>query len=528
MTKIVTGPKKLLLWRNAGEMDPTMGAAMESATGAREPAKRSLLLVVLLAIAASSLFQGSRGLYESTEGRYAECARETLLSGDLDDPVLNGAYHWSKPPLTYVAIMAGMKTLGENEWGVRAYLVLCFALTVAAVYWAGSSMFGGEPGFYASLVYGCSIFPLISSNVVSADALLTLWEAMAIACFWHGIRTGRSRYVVLLWIFLGLGFLTKGPPSLLPLFGIVPAYWMLKRTGRPLPGLLSVPALAAFVAVGLSWYFWEGSHHPGLWKYWLKFELVERNLTGQAHRNPQWYLGLAMYLPILALGTLPWPILVLSKRKTSLPIFPQGRTGWKNCLSALSPEWAFLLGMVCVPLGIFLASKSKLPLYVLPLFIPMSFAYGARIHRLVAMGGLRRATVLRTAFFAVLIFVAGKAISAQIDAPQDMKTLSQRVTELKRLYPDHKVVVYKRPLNGLEFYLGTTLPVLPMDPKGGAAIKAFPVETPLLVLTRQKYAGRVLRALGQEEARILPTGKRGWIAVVAGGRSESGRAAGPS
>ena len=68
---------------------------------------RSLGLVAVLAFVGTTAFQGSRGLYETTEGRYAECARETLASGDWDDPILNGRPHWTKPPLTYMAIMAG-------------------------------------------------------------------------------------------------------------------------------------------------------------------------------------------------------------------------------------------------------------------------------------------------------------------------------------------------------------------------------------------------------------------------------------
>lgn len=488
--------------------------------------RTSVLAVPFLAILGSSLFQGSRGLYESTEGRYAECARETLLSGDLADPILNGAHHWSKPPLTYMAIMAGLKTVGQNEWGVRAYLVVCFALTVAAVFCAGASLFGGKAGFYSSLVYGSSIFPLISSNVVSADALLTLWEAIAIGCFWRGMRSRPSRYLLLMWFFFGLGFLTKGPPSLLPLFGIVPAYWMLRKTEGPLPRLVSTPGLAVFTLAGLGWFFWEGSQHHGLWGYWLKHELVGRNVTAEARRNPQWYMGLAMYLPILALGTLPWPILVLARRKTLQPLSRAERRGWRNRLSTLSPEWAFLLGMICVSLGIFLAIKSKLPLYVLPLFIPISLAWGNWLRRLVAGGALSHAAVLRTAFLAVLVFVAGKAASAQIDVPQDMKTLSQRVTELVRLYPEHRLVVYnKRPINGLEFYLEQLVPAFSTHPTGGAEIKSLAVETPLHILTRDKYLGRLLRTLDQEKVRILATGKKGWVAVVVGGRSQSGQAA---
>lgn len=480
------------------------------------------MLVVLLALLASFLFQGSRGLYEPTEGRYAECARETLRSGYLFDPLLNGAHHWSKPPLTYLAIMAGMRTLGENEWGVRAYLVLSFALTVAAVGWAGASVFGSEAGYYASIVYAGSIFPLVSSNVVSSDALLTLWEASAVACFWHGMRTRRRGSILLMWCFFGLGFLTKGPPSLLPLFGIVPAYWMLKRTNSSLPRLVSPLGLAGFFVLGLSWFVLEGCHHPGLWNYWLKDELIARNVTAHARRNPQWYIGPLMYLPILALGALPWPAVLLLKRKRLAPL---RETGWKNSfsvLSAMRPEWVFIGGMTILPLGIFLASKSKLPFYVLPLFIPLSLAYGRAIHHLVVAGAIRRASVNRLALATALLFVAGKAFSAEHDVPQDMKTLSRSVATLQRLYPDYALYVHKRPRNGLEFYLGTTLPVIPAGSVARTIESEMAVKGPLLVLVQEKSAKNVLQAVGQAQARVVPTGKKGWLAILVKEKSDSG------
>lgn len=59
----------------------------------------SLRLPVLLACAsaAAAAFHGARGLYETTEGRYAECAREMAQAGTWLEPVLNGHPHWTKP-----------------------------------------------------------------------------------------------------------------------------------------------------------------------------------------------------------------------------------------------------------------------------------------------------------------------------------------------------------------------------------------------------------------------------------------------
>ena len=97
-----------------------------------------LCIAVLVSLLLGIAFQGSRGLFESTEGRYAEVARETMATGDLDDPILNARTHWTKPFLTYVAIMAGIKVFGPNTWGVRAYLVPAWMIVVAGVGWAGT------------------------------------------------------------------------------------------------------------------------------------------------------------------------------------------------------------------------------------------------------------------------------------------------------------------------------------------------------------------------------------------------------
>ena len=100
---------------NAGppvQVSPTVPAG--TVTARRSANWKSLALVAAFAFVNAAAFQGSRGLYETTEGRYAECARETMLTGDWDDPVLDGHPHWSKPPLTYAAIMAGTRLCGNS------------------------------------------------------------------------------------------------------------------------------------------------------------------------------------------------------------------------------------------------------------------------------------------------------------------------------------------------------------------------------------------------------------------------------
>ena len=62
---------------------------------------------------------GTRGLW-SSEGRWAEIAREMLLTGDFFHPALNGIPYFDKPLITYWLILfCHTITDNLNEWTVR-------------------------------------------------------------------------------------------------------------------------------------------------------------------------------------------------------------------------------------------------------------------------------------------------------------------------------------------------------------------------------------------------------------------------
>jgi 4-amino-4-deoxy-L-arabinose transferase-like glycosyltransferase len=459
--------------------------------------------VLFLCLVVSTIaFQGSRGLYETTEGRYAECVRQTLSSGTWDAPVLNGAHHWSKPPLTYMCIAAGLLVFGDNAWGVRAYLVLAFLCTVVSVYYLGMYLWGKDAASFSALIYGTSLFTMAGSNMVSTDTLLTLWESLVMLTFWCGIRTKQNRVMVLMWFFLGLAFFTKGPVGLFPLLGIFPVYYYMRRRGSGVPKLFVPIGLLVFVAVGLGWYFVEGMRHQGLIRYWVLDEIIKRNVEGEFHRNPGWYFGFLIYIPGLCLGALPWVGLILIKGR-HLP-WHHGKwlrgVEWQNRI-----EWIFLILSVVLPLTIFMLSTSKLILYVLPLFIPISLAMGKATSWLVAHNRLRLRTVILLACCSMLFFAGGKALSARLEFPNDMKQLLHKITPLLKAYPEHQLYVYDRkgrPLNGLQFYMTDIIPVIDVKAVRSLAKRSDASQAVPLVLTRTKYLPSLKKAVGIASFRV--------------------------
>jgi hypothetical protein len=88
---------------------------------------RAALLCMAVALGVTA---GLMGLFEPTETRYAEIAREMRASGDYLVPRLNGIAHFHKPPLAYWLTAAGFAACGVNEWGARLPVALASLLTL--------------------------------------------------------------------------------------------------------------------------------------------------------------------------------------------------------------------------------------------------------------------------------------------------------------------------------------------------------------------------------------------------------------
>jgi 4-amino-4-deoxy-L-arabinose transferase len=324
-----------------------------------------LCLALLLGFA----FQGTRAIWSTDEGRYTENALQMIDSGNYLVPAYGiDRLNFTKPPMTYWAIAASVNLFGHNEWAVRAPNALAFTLTVWLLCLMGRQLLP-ETMWLPGLIYALTLAPFIATNVVSTDTLLTLFEALAMLGFvsaeW-GPRAGTRRWPgYLMWAGFGLAFLTKGPPGLLPLLAIIP--FMAKRDGwRALGRIFTLGGVAIFLVVGFLWYLVVIVRTPGLLHYFLYFEIYERILTPTQNRNPQWYGWIIAYGPVFAFATLPWTLTMLRGVAKAFSITHWQRW-WREASTPL-----FLLLWFALPLLVFCISRSRLPVYALPLFLPLS------------------------------------------------------------------------------------------------------------------------------------------------------------
>ncbi|RDI97557.1 glycosyltransferase family 39 protein [Dyella solisilvae] len=323
----------------------------------------------LLLLALGMSFQGTRPLWNTDEGRYVDNALQMLDSGNFLTPAYNADHkNFAKPPLTLWAIAATVHVMGSNTWAVRIPSAMAFVLTSLLLCVMGRHLLP-DKAWLPGLVYACTAGPFIAGNVVSTDDLLTLCEAIAMCGFFQaafGPADAQQRLPVLvMWFGFGLAFLTKGTPGLMPLLAIV--VFIARRDGmRGIRRYFPWMGLVLFALVGFTWYAVVVLRYPQLLDYYLKYELYGRIFTSAHNRNPQWYGWLVAYVPVFVLGTLPWWPMLVPELKAAL-----SPRNWRRRWHERSPA-LFLELWLALSLLVFCIARSRLPVYVLPLFMPMA------------------------------------------------------------------------------------------------------------------------------------------------------------
>ncbi len=409
--------------------------------------RRTFLWLLCIAVVVGFAFQGSRGLFETTEGRYAECAREMLATGDWWTPRLDDLPHWTKPPLTYWTIAGGMLLFGHNEWGARAANGLIFVVLTLVVAHLGGALWDRQTGLVAGLVYATSLFPVAAANSLSTDLLLSLWEVLAALCYWkaftHAGRAARCRWILAMWLALGAGFLTKGPPSLLTLLSVIIFHVWMRARGVHVPKLFHPLGVLLFGVVGLSWFVAMALTHAGLTSYFLGQEVVARITSPRFHRNPEWYQPIFIYLLPAILGAGPW-----------LVFWPRIWRRWRGGLIARLQEnrrALFLFLWLTVPMVVLSLSRSRLPLYGLPFFAVIALLLARALVATLDRDTLWR-TVMRIAWVAAAVLVITKGVAARIPIDQDTRRLYRACHALA---PGERRVLLLdcSEMHGLQFYL---------------------------------------------------------------------------
>ncbi len=453
--------------------------------------RRTILLFVGVLLYACVL-QGARPLYSPDEGRYTDVALAMLDDGDWVHPMLHHEVeHWSKPPLTYWGIAASLVIFGHHEFSTRLPGALAFAFTILLLMRLGRRFVPAQP-WLPALIYASFLLPSLAANLVTTDALLALWETLQVVAFvelWWATTPSAVRHARwLLGAAAGLAFMTKGPPGLLAVAAcLVFAFWSSGWQG--LRRTFGWDSLAIFLITGGTWYAWVVLQEPGVLHYFLVEEVVNRVASDKMRRNAQWYGAFKVYVPTLLIGSLPW-----------LPVFC--RALWKHRRDGLqriraSEDLRLLACWVLLPLAVFVLARSRLPLYLLPLFAPLALLAAREIVPLPVRSVWWKVLI---GLWLVLLLLA-RAAPLWFDNADDDKRLADLIRQQIAPTPDEVAFVESAPRYGLRFYLGSEierleLPDKPVKPQSQDLVSELrEQEGCRLLVIEQERSAELQRAL---------------------------------
>jgi len=330
------------------------------------------LLVVVMATALWFVDLGGRALQHPDEGRYAEIAREMLVTHDFLTPRLNGLKYFEKPPLQYWMTAGSFAVLGTTEGAARFASVLATWLAVLIIGYAGWRIASPTIGIYAALALAGSIWYFGLAHILTVDALLCACLAIALAAFLVAqtstiSRVQRRCWMLIAWIAIAGAMLTKGlvalaiPGASLVLYSLFTRDWAVWKRLELLAGVL------VFAVVAGPWFLLVSQANPEFAHFFFVHEHFERFLTTEHRRIGAWWY----FVPLFLVGLIPWIGIFLSGLRGAwrMPADPDTRFGWAR----------FCLVWVAFVFLFFSASSSKLPSYILPLFPAAALVIGWRL-----------------------------------------------------------------------------------------------------------------------------------------------------
>jgi len=327
--------------------------------------------ILLLALIYALLWFGTlnyRHLIPSDEGRYAEMAREMLVTGDWVTPRYNGYKYFEKPPLQVWATALAFKAFGIGDWQARLWTALTGFLTIIAVGLTSAKLYGSRAGFLSAAVLASSPMWIISGHMNSLDMGLSAFLVAAL-CSLLLAQSSQSKsstrhWMWLCWTFMALATLSKGliggaiPAMVLIAYSFTNWDWKIWKRLHIVSGML------LFLVITAPWFLLVAQRNPEFLEFFFIHEHLQR-FTQNAHSRtgPVYY-----FIPLLVVGFLPW-VMQLSGAF---------RKAWRTRCRDFSSSW-LLACWSAVIFAFFSASHSKLPGYIIPIFPALAMLVGIKL-----------------------------------------------------------------------------------------------------------------------------------------------------
>jgi 4-amino-4-deoxy-L-arabinose transferase-like glycosyltransferase len=193
---------------------------------------------------------GWANTYYSAAVRSMSSSWHNFLYGSFDP---SGVMTVDKPPLALWVQALSVKVFGFHSLSILVPQALMGVATVGLVYDLTRRLWGRPAGFVAGLVLALTPITVAISRHNNPDALLALCCAGALWCMVRALQDGRTRWLVLTGVCVGLGFETKMGAALLVVPALALAWLWFAPRGRVAALRQLLAGGAAMVVVGGAW-----------------------------------------------------------------------------------------------------------------------------------------------------------------------------------------------------------------------------------------------------------------------------------
>jgi 4-amino-4-deoxy-L-arabinose transferase-like glycosyltransferase len=377
------------------------------------------LIILLLGLLLTVPSWFTRDLWNPDEPRYAEVAREMIVSGDWLVPHLNGDIYAEKPPL-FFWLSALLQVLG---FGVGAGRIVGAGFAIATLFltWGVARLWWpARTALLSVFVLATTVqFGIIGKEGV-LDIPLTFFIMLAVYGFCRHRRDG-GRWIALFYAGMGFSVLIKGPVGILIAALAAVTFTLITDGPRGLRArhpLWGIPLIAAIVGLWLVPAMIHGGEEYA--RIILFRQNVGRMVTSWSHRQPWFY-----YFTNLPLHFFPWIVFTPFAIVAAL---------WRNRKPAGRPD-LWLVAWFLAGFAIFSLISGKRARYLLPLYPPLAILVAVWIDRALqpaATGWMKRWTrrlfvvdhivFIALGFLFLAVLLAGPFVSSsyRADEPQVM------------------------------------------------------------------------------------------------------------
>jgi 4-amino-4-deoxy-L-arabinose transferase-like glycosyltransferase len=224
---------------------------------------------------------------------------------------------------------------------------------VVATYFFALHAFGRRHAFLAGAILATTPLYAVMAQVITTDMLLTALVTIATFAFYLHWKEG-GRWCWVAYVAMGLAVMTKGPVgAAIPILTTLIFLGWNRELGGAIQRFHAIAGLALTILIAAPWFVAITIREPGFFDFYFVGEHLRRVFDVDYSHAEAFYF----YIPVLALGLLPWSLLV--------PFLT-----WRS--ASRNPARRFCVVAAGVTIVAFSCASAKLIPYVLPAVPPLA------------------------------------------------------------------------------------------------------------------------------------------------------------